>query len=416
MPMLRFFRMTCQPQERDAVESLLQAEGYRCAADPNLEGGYILTQEPRPLGSSAAAAFGLIYILDRSSMLPPLCLGHMQGGIVLDMCASPGSKTGVLAQMVGERGLVVANEPNRKRYQTLRRNLWQMNLPQVVSTEYPAESFPDREQWPQILVDVPCSGWGTVDKHPRVLSVWREETLKPLLRLQRQILTRAAEILAPGGRLIYSTCTTNQQENEDQILWILEQEALGLEMKALPPNPGFHFDPVLDSKATGSLRVNGPASQGQSFFLACLCKSGPGSEETRTAWEGVDVGPEVKQRLKTEVDWQVLPPGRVEMEAERLMFKPGPALDRLSDFRWQGCLLGRGNKGLRLSARARGLVPGVEAGKGLVLTDIQQVQGLLQGQSLPAPGPGPLAPVYWHDCPLGWVTIKGRRCMWTDRI
>jgi 16S rRNA (cytosine1407-C5)-methyltransferase len=362
-----------------------------------------------------AAAFGLLYILDKSSMLPPLCLGAKWGQTVLDLCASPGSKTGILAELVGSHGLVVGNEPKKKRYQTLRQNMHQLNLFQVVSSSYQAKVYPKPGSWDCILLDVPCSGWGTAEKNPKVLSLWRTENIRPLLVLQRDLLARAAELLAPGGRLIYSTCTTNRQENEDHVLWAQAERGLGLE--PLPAVPGFVFDPVQDEAAKGTLRVNGPASQGQSFFVAGLSKPG---QQSGTVFENgmheqAEIDPDVLSRFKVKVNWRGLPPGRVEMEGERLVFRPAPARQALHGVSWQGTVLGRGRKGIKLSPRMRRLVPPAQSGPALVLDDIHELHRLLQGQSLPAPGPGPLAGLFWKDLPLGWVTIKGNRCLWTDR-
>lgn len=411
---LRTFRLVCRPHERPAVESLLSAEGYAFEPEPYLASARALTSEPKPLGSSVAAAFGLIYILDKSSMLPPLCLAPGEGEAALDLCASPGSKTGVLAELAGDHGLVVGNEPKKKRYQTLRQNMRLANLLQVVSTGYKAETYPGVYLWDKILLDVPCSGWGTAEKNPRVLSLWRENTIQPLLSLQQSLLARATDLLAPGGRLIYSTCTTNVQENEHQILWASEQ--FGLWREHLPPCPGFVFDPPQSSLARGTLRVNGPASQGQSFFVAGLLKPGQRSENglQECGAERVVVDPVVHSRLKTEVDWQGLPPGRVEMENERLICKPWKAVHSMAHISWQGTVIGYGRKGLRISPRARHLVPQPKAGQTLILDSMEELQKLLQGQSLPAPGPGPLAGLYWQDLPLGWVTVKGKRCMWSD--
>lgn len=412
---LRTFRLVCRPHEKPAVEALLAAEGFAFELESYLSSARCLISEPKPLGASVAAAFGLLYILDKSSMLPPLGLDPQEGQTVLDLCASPGSKTGVLAELVGERGLVVANEPKKKRHQTLRQNMRLANLLQVVTTAYKAEAFPSQSSWDKILLDVPCSGWGTAEKNPQVLSLWRENTIKPLISLQQNLLSSAADLLAPGGRLIYSTCTTNVQENEDQVLWAAEE--CGLHVENLPSWPGFVFEPPQTSLAQGTLRVNGPASRGQSFFVAALQKPGerPDSGLGRSHSDGIVVDPVVRSRLKADVDWQGLPPGWVVMEKERLLFKPQSAVHSLDYISWQGTVLGHGRKGLRLSPRARWLVPQPEHGQALVLDSIDEMHKLLQGQSLPAPGPGPLAGLYWRDLPLGWVTVKGKRCMWTDR-
>ena len=99
----RSFRLLCSPEEMPRVEALLQAQGYRFEPEPFSPFCRRLLDEPRPLGASLAAFFGYIYIQDRSSMLPPLALDPAAGGSVLDICASPGSKTGFLAQAGGQK-------------------------------------------------------------------------------------------------------------------------------------------------------------------------------------------------------------------------------------------------------------------------------------------------------------------------
>lgn len=88
----RSFRLTCAPADEPAVEAMLRAQGYAFEPDPFFAPARRLTAEPAPLGTSLAAFFGLIYIQDRASMLPPLALNPEPGAAVLDMCASPGAK------------------------------------------------------------------------------------------------------------------------------------------------------------------------------------------------------------------------------------------------------------------------------------------------------------------------------------
>ena len=118
-PTGRSFRLVCPPEQMPQVESLLRAQGYEFEPETFSPFCRRLLCEPRPLGSSLAAFFGYIYIQDRSSMLPPLALAPRQGEAVLDMCASPGSKTGFLGQLTGPDGFVLGNELSRARLATL---------------------------------------------------------------------------------------------------------------------------------------------------------------------------------------------------------------------------------------------------------------------------------------------------------
>lgn len=111
---LRGFRLVGSAQEAAGIEGLLAAQGFACEPEPFWTQARRLTAEPVALGGALAARFGRIYIQDRSSMLPPLLLEPPPGAAVLDMCASPGSKTGLLSHLVGPAGFVLAVEADRK--------------------------------------------------------------------------------------------------------------------------------------------------------------------------------------------------------------------------------------------------------------------------------------------------------------
>ena len=158
----RSFRLVCRCGHSSLVEDFLREQGFVFEAEDFSPLARRLLEEPFPLGASLASVFGYIYIQDRSSMLPPLALNPPPGAAVLDMCASPGSKTSLLAQLVGENGFVLANEPNPRRLATLRQNLSRLNLLQTGTCSFPGERIPiPSASWEYILLDPPCSGWGT---------------------------------------------------------------------------------------------------------------------------------------------------------------------------------------------------------------------------------------------------------------
>lgn len=431
---LRAFRLVCPAAHVPLVEALLMAEGYRCSPDPLSPWCRQLTAEPRPLGSSLAAFFGYIYIQDRSSMLPPLALfddvlrPRLPGGapsagspVVLDMCASPGSKTGFAAQLAGEGGLVLGNEPSRDRLATLRANMQVLGLPQVCTCSHEGQALSLAPgSWRRILLDPPCSGWGTEAKNPRVRSLWHGEKIRPLIALQRQLLAHAARLLAPGGVLSYSTCTTNTGENEEQVRYA--QDDLGLTLEPLPDYAGICREEAHGPHMDGVVRVDGERSGAQGFFIARLRRPGAVAAMPPAAAAPLPGVPLPRVSLAAPcVDPGLLPAGEVMVFGDKVRFVPQPALALPATLRWQAPALGRYSGGrVRLHPRTRLLLPLTPPPQALVLTRVEEVRALLQGQSLPAPAQAAAerdTGLYWASAcgvlPLGRVQCRKGRAVWS---
>ncbi|MDE7240286.1 RsmB/NOP family class I SAM-dependent RNA methyltransferase [Desulfovibrio sp.] len=422
-PPARSFRLVCEPSAIPRVEALLRAQGYAFEPEPFSPFCRRLLGEPVPLGRSLAAFFGYIYIQDRSSMLPPLALAPAPGDAVLDMCASPGSKSGFLAQLVGREGFVLANEPNPARLATLRANLHACNLLQAGTCSFPGERLSlAPASWGHILLDPPCSGWGTAEKHPATLKLWREDKVGPLVSLQRRLLSRAASLLAPGGLVLYSTCTTNEAENEAQVRFA--EEELGLLRVPLAPFPGFAWDERPGGE--GTLRVDGARSQAQGFYLALLRAPGayaraeaeaqPGDARRRAAPAGEPLPPAALAGPCC--DPGRLPPGEPTLFGDKARFVPKIAPARLPPrFGWQAALLGRmdGGGAFAPAPRLRCLVPeGPQGGPGpqsLVLEEVAEVATLLEGRALQTGLSGREAALWWRDLPLGCIGLRKGRAL-----
>ena len=222
-----------------------------------------------PLSSAAGASplheAGAYYLQEPSAMAAAAALRPAPGERVLDLCAAPGGKSTQLAAYLQGRGLLVCNEPVPGRAQILSRNLERMGvgnalavcaLPEELSPRWP--SFFDR-----ILVDAPCSGEGMFRRHPETRGEWTAAA--PLGCAQRQglILDHAARMLRPGGRLAYSTCTFNAQENE------------GVIQRFLAAHPEFSLAPFQLPglpACDGTLRLWPHRVRGEGHFVALLEK------------------------------------------------------------------------------------------------------------------------------------------------
>jgi len=173
-------------------------------------------------GSSIYHEAGAFYIQEPSAMVPASVLAPEDGDLVLDLCAAPGGKSTQLA-MSAKLGLLVSNEPVSSRAQILSSNIERMGIANcIVTSAYPdALASKWAKYFDKILVDAPCSGEGMFRKHPESRLEWNHDSPIHCAERQRSILDAAAVMLKPGGKLVYSTCTFNNTENEDTVLSFL---------------------------------------------------------------------------------------------------------------------------------------------------------------------------------------------------
>jgi len=183
--------------------------------EPN---GFYLLPDVRP-GLHPYHDAGLYYLQEPSAMAPARLLGAQPGEVVLDLCAAPGGKATQLAAAMAGQGLLVCNEIHPKRAKILSSNVERLGVTNaLILNEHPAklaERFPGF--FDRILVDAPCSGEGMFRKEDAAVTDWSEETVAMCAERQGEILRSAAEMLRPGGRLVYSTCTFAPEENEGVI-------------------------------------------------------------------------------------------------------------------------------------------------------------------------------------------------------
>ena len=160
------------------------------------------------------------------SMLPVLALDPKPGEYILDLCASPGSKTSQIAEHLNDSGVVVANEIVRGRVNLLVSNMQRHRSRSNIIVNHDARHFPKVPEfgYDRILVDAPCTGTGTTRKNPDVWSRWKPSGGRSMQKLQIDILSRATKLVKSGGRVVYSTCSLDPIENEAVVAEVLRND------------------------------------------------------------------------------------------------------------------------------------------------------------------------------------------------
>lgn len=231
--------------------------------------------EGKAIGNTIEHFLGYIYLQEAASMIPPVVLNPKPSEIMLDMCASPGSKTTQIAAMMENSGVIIANDNEFSRLKPLSMNLQRCGVANTVITLMEGRWF--RTEFDKILLDAPCSGTGTIRKSPKTVKWWNPNFVKQMAGIQKQLLDTAFRILRPQGTLVYSTCTLEPEENEGVIDSLLKKhgnaklQKISLDIK--PSKPILEFEgSVYDSEINKCLRLWPQDNDTEGFFVAKIRK------------------------------------------------------------------------------------------------------------------------------------------------
>ena len=185
-------------------------------------------------GSDIEWLSGYVYSQDPSAMFPAEASQVTRGQKVLDLCAAPGGKSTALAAKLDNQGVLVANEISTSRAKKLRENLEKWGASNVLITnESPDKLVANfKNYFDVILVDAPCSGEGMFRKDPDAMKYWSQDYVLTCQNRQKEILQSAYQMLVPGGKLVYSTCTYSPEEDEQIVEWLVNR----YQMQVLPIN------------------------------------------------------------------------------------------------------------------------------------------------------------------------------------
>ena len=232
---------------------------------PWAKGCYFVEGDARP-GLDPLHEGGLFYLQEPSALSAVSALDPRPGERVLDLCAAPGGKSTQIAALMQGRGLLVCNEPVPSRAQILSRNIERMGVRNAVVTsampDQLAPHFP--AYFDRILVDAPCSGEGMFRRQPEARDEWSENSPRGCADRAMEILEEAAKMLAPGGAMVYSTCTFNDTENE------------GVLARFLALHPEFSLSPIrlpgLPDGEKGYIHLYPHKIRGEGHFISLLHK------------------------------------------------------------------------------------------------------------------------------------------------
>ncbi len=216
---------------------------------------------------------GCYYVQEASSMFVEQVLRTYVNDpvVMLDLCAAPGGKSTHVRSLLPEGSLLVANEVMRNRSQVLAENLIKWGHPEVIVTNNDPADFTDLTAlFDVILTDVPCSGEGMFRKDAVAVNEWSEDNVQICWQRQRRILADVWPSLKPGGILIYSTCTYNSEEDEENVAWIARE--LGAEVLEVPTQPEWNITGNLIGQGFPVYRFMPHKTKGEGFFLAALKK------------------------------------------------------------------------------------------------------------------------------------------------
>jgi 16S rRNA (cytosine967-C5)-methyltransferase len=216
--------------DRHALLTALQAAGVE--AKPGGHPQAIQLCEHGPIRDLPGFGEGWFAVQDESAMQVATALAPLAGDNVLDLCAAPGTKTMHLAELMGNQGRILACDVEENRLQTLRELAQRLGVTIVQTRRLDREDNGELPDGPfdAILVDAPCSNTGVLGRRPEVRWRMHENDLVELARLQTKLLLRAAERLKPGGKMVYSTCSIEPEENQQVVANALRcMTALSLE-------------------------------------------------------------------------------------------------------------------------------------------------------------------------------------------
>lgn len=292
LPPRRGFRVNTLKCTDDELFSFMDIDHEK---SPFAKHGYY-TQAKAGIGYTPASLAGLFYLQEPSASSAVTILDPQPNTNVLDLCAAPGSKSTQILEMLGGTGFLVSNEINAKRCQILAENIERNGAPNALvlnaDTKQVADAFPNF--FDSVLCDAPCSGEGMFRKSDDAINDWSLANVEKCAALQKEILENAYQCLKPSGTLVYSTCTFSLEENEQNMIWFLQQHP---DMVIEQPNVNFGRKGFPIGESTDKAIRIFPMDGGEGHFICRMHKQGSASTTSLPLMKSTPIAKDVLQQI-----------------------------------------------------------------------------------------------------------------------
>jgi NOL1/NOP2/sun family putative RNA methylase len=271
-PLARSIRANTLVAGPNQVAARLGEKGFALEAVTGLPYAFWVREGSLPLGATSEYLLGQYTLQSVASMWAVEALNPRQAHLVADICAAPGGKTTLIAQLMENRGALLATDISRMRMRALRSNLSRMRVENALVMRMDAAQLPETGlQVDAVLLDAPCTGEGLIPVDPTRKQSRQLEDLATLAAVQRKLIVAAAALLPKGGILVYSTCSFAPEENEQIIDYALQKCPLRVTEPGVPVgDPAFTapFGQTVDRSLVHARRFY-PYKHGTEGFFIC---------------------------------------------------------------------------------------------------------------------------------------------------
>jgi len=224
------FRINRLITNLDEIKGIFEEKGINYEVSAYLQDSILLKTPNINVPQTELFKAGKISIQDTSSSLACVLANPKPGMKIVDLCSAPGGKATYMAELAEDKAEIIANDLYEVKLPLIQENISRLGLKSVKTKRSDAKKVMFEFDSDIVFIDAPCSGIGTIRKHPEIKWSVEYDNIVVLVKTQRQLLSNAAKLVKSGGVIIYSTCTITPEENEENVEWFLEK------------NPNFYLD------------------------------------------------------------------------------------------------------------------------------------------------------------------------------